>query len=121
MADEFRIRTAIKYIEENPEEHDQMQWGKKNHCGTTMCLAGIALTLFAPKRVSWEEGFNDDEYFIAVDGSSDDEEIVRVAGELLDLTETQRYNIFHAGVCANHDQQLSELKYEITAETGIKF
>ena len=36
---------VLDHVEAHPENHDQGNWGKKNECGTTMCIAGTAALL----------------------------------------------------------------------------
>jgi hypothetical protein len=40
-----RLRKALEFCKDNPEEHDQRYWAAQTPygCGTTMCLAGTVL------------------------------------------------------------------------------
>ena len=52
-----KAQEVLKWIEEHPEEHDQASWGERwkdrTGCGTTMCMAGVAATVFAGGRPEW--------------------------------------------------------------------
>lgn len=40
MANIEELDRAIKWVEENPNQHDQSTWGQRTPCGTTLCLFG---------------------------------------------------------------------------------
>lgn len=120
------IRKIVEYIEHNPDEWDQENYGIdypstpiigvrgallpqrgavwSRKCGTTACFAGIALTLTENLVNTGTEDID--------------------AAEVLGFTEIQAHNIFHWYGDADYDtapEKLAALKQHITEVTGLEF
>lgn len=59
MTDVALLRKALEYVTVNRDQHDQFYWGRRNGCGTTMCLAGHVLNITG-KDLHWEQNSSED-------------------------------------------------------------
>jgi hypothetical protein len=53
MTDVARLRKALEFCKDNPNEHNQKYWGISTSCGTTMCLGGTVVYQ-AGYKLQWE-------------------------------------------------------------------
>lgn len=88
-----RAKVIYDYLTQHPDKHDQAHYGAVQTCGTTMCIAGYALSTFRPKLVKWVVG---DRGIKSISGeTSDDRDIDVVAAELLGLDSYEMESLFH--------------------------
>lgn len=110
------IASVIGYLLLFPENHDQDSWYaglpnffqtaeqlRRPKCGTTMCLAGWATSLFAPDRAIFSGGENvylpdpNGEFFVfgKTEGYYDEVSVESYAREVLGLTHEQAFTLFY--------------------------
>lgn len=111
MADAGRLRALRSTVLKNQEKWEQQNWAKKTACGTTMCLAGWAVTL-AGREFSWSNGNQTVQELLNTWGyllsstltptqeskkyEGGDDFVSEVAQEWLGLTEDEADNLFYA-------------------------
>lgn len=89
------LRKTMEYASDHPEEIDLKMWARVDSCGTTMCIAGTAITL-AGHRIDWSrpervlESRPSRDFFYLTDGRL----IEEVAEEELGLTPYQASELF---------------------------
>lgn len=87
-----RAKVIYDYLTQHPDKHNQAHYGMEKSCGTTMCIAGYALTTFQPELVKW---VNDNGVKVVSGETSDDRDIDVVAAELLGLDSYEMESLFH--------------------------
>lgn len=114
MANIEELDRALKWIEENPEQHDQSVFAQRTSCGTAMCLAGVVAMLNGWTPIFRSDGYEAEQTEMAEDGNGERGSIPMVAMCLLDLGNDEADRLF----ASTHDlDDLKRLRDEL-AETG---
>lgn len=88
------LRKTLEHIEAHPEEHNQMYWGEKTACGTTLCFAGHAVLLAGAEPVWMTYGDSEAFYMNTVTMNGMDETTEFAATDLLGLTYEEGVTLF---------------------------
>lgn len=92
MADIEQLDRALKWIEANPELHDQDMWATRTPCSTTMCVAMVVAVLNG-----WQPRFNDNDvtaWVVDPESPGDPRAVDEVARELLGIDAVQEHALF---------------------------
>lgn len=91
-----RLEKVRAYAHAHPDEFDMDYWVHISSCGTTRCIAGTAVFLFAPEArlQSMFEGSQPD--LVKLTPESEPELIEYVARDLLGLTDDQANTLFYS-------------------------
>lgn len=109
------LRKVLEHITEHPEEHSQHVWAARSDCGTTMCVAGHAVSMTGHDMMYSSLGA----YGEAV-GCTDKDgvaySIQAAAAKELDLSPSQASGLFHG---ANTLGALWRIANHITDEIEV--
>jgi hypothetical protein len=111
-----RARKALEHLIAHPEEHNQLDFGKRTACGTTMCIAGTVVyqDAEAGQRIQWQGKLRS--YMVGPGPQSgpsiDCQWVPSTAADLLGLGAEDASELFYE---FNNDAALSKLSSWIDA------
>lgn len=115
MADIEQLDRALKWIDENPNLHDQRIWFEQAECGTACCLAGTVAMLNGWQPVFGTEGVDQRVTGVVTDGTLY-RPVQEVAQELLRI---DRYDANHLFCSGNTVERLKRLRDWLSEESDF--